>query len=92
MRDVHEPLGHTMHRITNVAVSAGEREDRVTARSYVDALVLLPGDESGTQAVGWYDDELVRTADGWRIARRRFTTVLLRLVPEGTVVGLGDLT
>ena len=30
---------------------------------------------SGVNAVGFYDDELVRTAAGWRIARRRFTPV-----------------
>jgi SnoaL-like domain len=30
-----------------------------------------------------YDDELVRTEDGWRIRRRRFTPVLLQPVgPE----------
>ncbi|MGH7820300.1 MAG: hypothetical protein ACREQ9_11035 [Candidatus Binatia bacterium] len=27
---------------------------------------------------GYYDDELVRSEDGWKIARRRFTMVLLQ--------------
>jgi len=45
------------------------------ARSYVDALVLGPGNESVYRVAGYYDDELVRAADGWRIARRRFTLV-----------------
>jgi len=50
----------------------------VVARSYVDAIVMAPDNRSGTRAVGYYDDELVCTEDGWRIARRRFTMVLVR--------------
>ena len=89
MRDVHEPLGLTLHRITNQLV----RQDSnvVTARSYVDALVLLPDQTSGTNAIGYYDDELVRGGDGWKVARRRFTMVLLRLVPDGTFIDLATL-
>jgi 3-phenylpropionate/cinnamic acid dioxygenase small subunit len=89
MAATHAPCGHTLHRITNVAVApsgGGGREpddhDRVTARSYVDALVLGPDNRSGVRAAGVYDDELVRTAGGWRIARRRFTQVLVE--PVGT--------
>ena len=32
------------------------------------------------ERVGFYDDEIVRTADGWRIARRRFTEVRVSTV------------
>ena len=39
--------------------------------------------------IGFYDDELVDTGDGWRIARRRYTIVLIRFFPEGTSVELG---
>ena len=78
MRDVHEACGHTMHRITNVSVDANGAG--VTARSYVDAIVFGPDNKTGANAVGFYDDELVRADDGWRIARRRFTTVLVREV------------
>ena len=79
----HEPCGHTLHRITNVAVSA-DGHDRVAARSYVDALVLGPDDRTGVRAVGYYDDDLVRTSGGWRIARRRFTMVHAQPVGEGS--------
>ena len=89
MRDVHEPLGPTLHRITNHLMT--QDGDVVAARSYVDALVLLVDQTSGTNAIGYYDDELVRDADAWKIARRRFTIVLLRLVPEGTVIDLTTL-
>ena len=32
-------------------------------------------DAGGAHAAGFYDDDLVRTDDGWRIARRRYTMV-----------------
>jgi 3-phenylpropionate/cinnamic acid dioxygenase small subunit len=76
MAATHEPCGHTLHRITNVAVTAVD-DDQVQARSYVEALVLLADNENGVRATGFYDDELVRTDDGWRIAKRRFTNALV---------------
>ncbi len=85
MTTVHEPCGHTMHRITNVAVTPVD-DDRASARSYVEALVLVGDNRNGVRATGFYDDDLVRTDDGWRIARRRFTQVLIEGVGEG--VGL----
>ncbi len=86
MRDAHEPAGHTMHRITNQVVTPSTAG--VAASSYVDALVMFADNTSGTRAAGYYDDELVLTDDGWRIARRRFTMVLLQLVPDGTLIDL----
>jgi 3-phenylpropionate/cinnamic acid dioxygenase small subunit len=77
MEKSHAPCGHTMHRITNVVVVP--REGGVAARSYVDAVVMGPGNKTGSEAVGYYDDDLVRTDEGWKIARRRFTMVHLRL-------------
>ena len=74
MTEIHAGCGHTMHRISNVAVSPGAG-DGVVARCYVDALVLGPDNGAGVRAAGWYDDELIRTDDGWRITRRRFTLV-----------------
>jgi 3-phenylpropionate/cinnamic acid dioxygenase small subunit len=75
MERSHAACGHTLHRITNLAIEPNG--DGVAARSYVDALVMGP-DGTGTRAVGYYDDELVATKDGWKIARRRFTMVLLQ--------------
>ena len=45
------------------------------SRTYVDALIMVGDNNSGVNAAGFYDDELVRDDDGWRIARRRFTQV-----------------
>ena len=93
MRETHEPCGHTMHRITNEAVTtqigSGFDGGSVAARSYVDAIVMFGDNQAGTRATGFYDDELVRTGDGWKIAKRRFTMVMLQLYPEGTSIELG---
>lgn len=77
----HEMAGHTLHRITNDAVSVDG--DAATAQAYVDALIMSQDNTSGVNAAGFYDDELVRTDTGWRIQRRRFTTVMVRTVAAG---------
>ena len=77
----HDMAGHTLHRITNQAATVDG--DTATARAYVDALIMSQDNTSGVNAAGFYDDELVRTTTGWQIARRRFTTVLVRMVTAG---------
>lgn len=77
MEQSHAMAGHTLHRLTNHAVSVDG--DRAEARTYVDAYIMSADNTSGVNAVGFYDDQLVRTADGWRIVQRRFTSV--RVVP-----------
>lgn len=73
MTQAHAPCGHTMHRITNVEVAGCG--DRVAARSYVDAVIMSADNRSGRRGIGYYDDELVRAPDGWKISRRHFTMV-----------------
>lgn len=80
MRATHEPLGHTLHRISNVAI--GSDRGVVTARACVDAIVLGPGNVGGANAAGYYDDVVVPTVDGWKIARRTYTMV--RVQPIGS--------
>ncbi len=82
MEQAHAGCGYTLHRITNVVVTRDG--DDLTARSYVDAVILGPDNAHGAQALGYYDDLLVRRDDGWQIARRTFTLVLLRPVPART--------
>lgn len=77
MEQAHRDCGHTLHRITNQVIGADG--DGARARCYVDAVVMMAGNQSGVRAVGFYDDELVRTADGWKVARRRYTSVLLQV-------------
>jgi len=81
MRTTHEPLGHSLHRISNQTVAMSG--DAITARSYVDAIVLGPDNLRGAQACGYYDDVVVRTDDGWKIARRRYTMVRVHAIEPG---------
>lgn len=81
MRSTHEPLGHTLHRITNQAIASDG--EAVKARSYVDVIALGPGNVGGAQAAGYYDDVLVLTDAGWKIARRRYTMVSMQPIPRG---------
>jgi 3-phenylpropionate/cinnamic acid dioxygenase small subunit len=78
MDQVHAAAGHTLHRITNQAVDV--EGDRATARSYVDVLIMAADSPTGVNAAGFYDDDLVRTPRGWRIARRRFTQVRITTI------------
>lgn len=79
MQQSHAMAGHTMHRLSNIVIDLDN--DRATARSYVDGLILAQDNTSGVNAIGRYDDELVRTDAGWRIAKRVFTSV--RIVAVG---------
>jgi len=80
MEQAHAMAGHTLHRLTNQAIAVDG--DKATARTYIDGLIMFADNDSGVNAVGFYDDALVRTDDGWRIARRRYTQV--RLVTVGS--------
>lgn len=73
MDTTHAMAGHTLHRLTNQAITLDG--DKASARTYVDAVIMFGDNQSGVNAWGFYDDEIVRTADGWRIARRQFTQV-----------------
>ena len=78
MRKTHDPLGHSLHRISNASF-AWEGE-AVAVRSYVDALVLLADNVRGAQSAGFYDDLVVRVGAEWKIARRTFTMVRLQVL------------
>lgn len=73
MTRTHPENVRSLHRITNVAITP--RGDGVESRSYVDLIYVFAETASGINAVGHYDDDLVRTPNGWRIAHRRYTMV-----------------
>jgi 3-phenylpropionate/cinnamic acid dioxygenase small subunit len=81
METAHARMGHTMHRISNIAIDVYADGDRAAARCYVDGMLMAADGESGFNPMGFYDDELVRTPDGWRIAHRTFTMVTFRTLP-----------
>lgn len=78
MEAAHVGAKRTMHRMTNQAVDIDG--DTATVRTYVDALILFDG--GGANPIGYYDDQLVRTGDGWRISHRTYTSVRLAAVAE----------
>ncbi len=69
----HAMAGHTMHRLSNQVITVDG--DKAAARTYIDAVIMLGDNQTGVNALGFYDDQIVRTADGWRIAYRQFTQV-----------------
>jgi len=70
MRQLHENMGPTYHRMSNIVIAVDG--DRATARSYVQAVLMLQSNDSTNwvDALGHYDDIFVRTPDGWRISER----------------------
>lgn len=76
MRRTHASLGPTLRRVTNI--SAYIEGGQVCARSYID-VILTPGKAGGPihRGVGWFDDRMSRTSDGWKISRRTFIPILL---------------
>jgi hypothetical protein len=74
MKEAHAAVGPTLHRLSNIVVSGAAGQ--ASARTYVDAL-LMPQQLGGMlhQGIGFYDDEVLQTASGWKIRRRRFTAV-----------------
>ena len=80
MEQAHAVAGRTMHRMSNQVITIAG--DKAAARTYVDAVILVADNTSGVNAIGFYDDEVVRTKDGWRVARRRFTPVRVTTIGE----------
>ena len=68
MDKTHALAGHTLHRMTNQVITVDG--DSAQSRTYVDALIMLADNNSGVNAIGFYDDELVRGDPRWRVARR----------------------
>jgi 3-phenylpropionate/cinnamic acid dioxygenase small subunit len=70
MRQLHENMGPTYHRMSNFVITVDG--DRATVRSYVQAVLMLQPDDSTNwvDALGHYDDVFVRTPGGWRITER----------------------
>jgi hypothetical protein len=76
MERMHAGVGRTLHRVTNIVAHATAGGAHV--RSYVDAILLAHNPSTPpARACGIYDDELVKTAQGWKIARRTFTAIRL---------------
>jgi hypothetical protein len=66
-------LDATHHLIASPVVALGPDGGTATAHTYYQAQHARNGCPGGALLLigGWIDDELVRTAGGWRVARRR---------------------
>lgn len=73
------PLDDSQHIVSNHQVRLNG--DRATCRCYMQAQHVRRGLEGGDNFIvaGRYEDDVVRTAEGWRIARR----VLVRTWSDG---------
>lgn len=79
MADMHDPLGPSMHQLSNIALAPGTHG--ITSRAYVHGVIVMPDRTAAAHAYGWYDDDLVEGPTGWQIARRRFTSVFTETHP-----------
>jgi ketosteroid isomerase-like protein len=72
---IHAPFDATQHATRGHHVTVSE--DGATCLSYVHARFLRNVGEGGNmfESSGWYDDRLVRTEAGWRIAHRTCRTL-----------------
>lgn len=77
MRGGHDALGSTVHRISNIVITPGAP---LQVRSYGDNINLEPGNQKGHHGAAYYDDEIVDTDDGLKIAARALTMVLFEPV------------
>lgn len=57
--------------------------DRATARWWFSELKKPAGSEDWLSMIGVYQDEAVRTPEGWRFARRMQTTIQEQALPGG---------
>jgi 3-phenylpropionate/cinnamic acid dioxygenase small subunit len=76
MAQTHDPLGPTLHRISNVVVRRAGNVLRT--RCAVHGVIVVPDRSAAIHAYGFYDDEIV-PGDDPRIALRRFTLVTTEL-------------
>jgi hypothetical protein len=88
--EYHAQFATTQHLISNAFIEV--EGDTAKCRAYFQATMVYvaePGEGvdmltegRSFQGGGYYEDELVRTADGWRIARRACVGAWFKPAPE----------
>ncbi|GLY99416.1 nuclear transport factor 2 family protein [Actinoplanes sp. NBRC 103695] len=71
LRGAFAPYTATHHTITGHVVTIDG--DRATIHAHVRAEHWLPDEPARWLVVGFYDNEAVRTPDGWRLSRVKLT-------------------
>jgi 3-phenylpropionate/cinnamic acid dioxygenase small subunit len=73
----HQGMSDTKHMLHNIVVDFQD-DNHATAVTYVHTVQALAGDsKQWIDGVGQYEDQLVRTEQGWRISVRTFTQTRL---------------
>ncbi len=78
MDAAHKDMAHTYHRMSNTVTHLNG--DVATSRTYFHGMMDLGG-ELWIDVFGHYDDEFVRTEEGWKIRHRR-GTIARQQLPE----------
>jgi 3-phenylpropionate/cinnamic acid dioxygenase small subunit len=85
-----EPWPLNLHFISNVEIEFGLDGDIARSRCYFQAPMGRTSEDGGQLVIsnaGRYEDDLVRTPDGWRIASRVCQqTIMIGQLPEGYVI------
>ena len=76
-----------MHRVGNIVITSGVP---IRVRSYGDNINLAADNTNGHHGAAYYDDEVVLTSDGYKIARRTLTMVLFEPVPTNLAAPAAD--
>jgi hypothetical protein len=76
MRDIYADLGQALHRLTNIVITGDG--DKAGVRSYINGVSMAKDGTLSLETEGFFDDTVIRTKDGWKIQRRRFTPVSMR--------------
>jgi hypothetical protein len=87
LRSTFEPFLATHHAITGHVVTIDG--DRATIHAHVRAEHWLPGEDRWL-VVGFYDNEAVRTAGGWRLSSVRLTSAYQENPPRAKVGNAPD--
>lgn len=83
MQEGHDALGLTVHRVGNIVITPGEP---MRVRSYGDNINMERSGATGQHGAAYYDDQLVHTPEGLKIARRDLTMVLFEPVTTNLAV------
>jgi cell wall assembly regulator SMI1 len=87
MATSEEPHGknYARHFVFNHVIEPAAKG--ATGKAYAAVIDLTPGQQGQSHSVflmGRYDDEYVKTAEGWRIKNRVFTAVASRELASAT--------
>ncbi len=79
MEQAHEDTPRTTHQLTNFVIEV--EGERAKAKSYVHAVLASADPGRWVDAVGSYEDQLVRREGKWQISERRW--VATRILTQG---------